>query len=80
MCLMQCVWGLCVLSVPLRDVCMQALTFLKMAPWPGGKVDVKYRRVNCVPPKDIGVSIDNNRGEGGWLRLQITVTSPAARV
>ncbi len=60
---------------------MQALTFLKMAPWPGGKVDIKYRRVNCVPPKDISVSIDNNRGQGGWLRLQITVqllhTEPA---
>ncbi len=52
---------------------MQALTFLKMAPWPGGRVDIKYRRVNCVPPKDISVSIDNNRGQGGWLRLQITV-------
>lgn len=51
----------------------QALTFLKMAPADGGKIDIKYRRVNCVPPKDLSVLIDNNRGQGGWLRLQITV-------
>ena len=58
---------------PLR-LCMQALTFLKMAPWPGGKVAIRYRRVNCVPPKDISVLVDNNRGQGGWLRLQIAVS------
>ena len=52
---------------------MQALTFQKMAPAAGGRIDISYRRVNCVPPTDISVLIDNHRGQGGWLRLQITV-------
>ncbi|BDA46491.1 probable Expansin-A7 at N-terminal half [Coccomyxa sp. Obi] len=50
---------------------IQALTFNKMAPMAGGRVDMRYRRVACTPPSDMSVIVDNNRGAGGWIRLQV---------
>ena len=34
------------------------------------------RRVQCVPPKPMVISVDNNGGQGAWLRLFIEVSSP----
>ncbi|CAL8462621.1 g2154 [Coccomyxa elongata] len=50
---------------------IQALTFNKMAPMPNGRVDMRYRRVSCHPPSNMSVIVDNNRGSGGWIRLQV---------
>ena len=41
-----------------------------------GRIDIKYRRVQCTPPANIDVIIDGNSGTGGWLRLSVTVLSP----
>lgn len=51
----------------------QALTFNKMAPMLLGRIDIQYRRVECVVPQDLNVIIDQNRGAGGWIRLQVKV-------
>ena len=40
----------------------------------GGRVNIQYRRVQCVPPSNLFVSVDNNLGDGAWIRLQITVS------
>ena len=34
------------------------------------------RRVQCVPPKPMVISVDNNGGQGAWLRLFIEVSFP----
>jgi hypothetical protein len=39
----------------------------------GGRVDIKYRRVECTPPSDMRVIVDSNSGDGGWLRLYVDV-------
>ena len=52
---------------------MQALTFNKVAPMSLGRIDMSYRRVECKPPSDMNVIIDQNRGSGGWIRLQVKV-------
>jgi hypothetical protein len=33
----------------------QALTYLKIAPWRWGVMDIRYRRVQCTPPEDVKV-------------------------
>ncbi|BDA46488.1 probable Expansin-A7 [Coccomyxa sp. Obi] len=50
---------------------IQALTFNKMAPMALGRIDIQYRRVECTVPQDLNVIIDQNRGAGGWIRLQV---------
>ncbi|CAL8462617.1 g2150 [Coccomyxa elongata] len=50
---------------------IQALTFNKMAPMALGRIDIQYRRVECTVPQDLNVIIDENRGAGGWIRLQV---------
>ena len=59
---------------------MQALTFQKMAPMGNGRVDMRYRRVECHPPSDLSVIVDQNRGAGGWIRLQVKVGAHLASV
>ena len=39
-----------------------------------GRIDIKYRRVECTPPVPVKVQIDGNSGPGGWLRLAVTVS------
>ncbi|BDA46490.1 probable Expansin-A2 at N-terminal half [Coccomyxa sp. Obi] len=50
---------------------LQALTFNKVAPMALGRIDMRYRRVECKPPSDMTVIVDQNRGAGGWIRLQV---------
>eukprot|EP00884_Botryococcus_braunii_P007083 jgi/Botrbrau1/16376/Bobra.85_2s0001.1 len=50
---------------------IQGLTFNKIAPMKGGRIDIMYRRVECTPPSDMRVVIDNNSGAGAWLRLYV---------
>ncbi|KAK9906493.1 hypothetical protein WJX75_002830 [Coccomyxa subellipsoidea] len=50
---------------------LQALTFNKVAPMSLGRIDMRYRRVECKPPSDMNVIVDQNRGSGGWIRLQV---------
>lgn len=40
---------------------------------PLGRIDMQFRRVACQPPSDLSVIIDQNRGAGGWIRLQVKV-------
>ena len=54
---------------------MQALTYNKMAPMLLGRIDIKYRRIACQVPQALAVIVDENRGAGGWIRLQVKVTS-----
>lgn len=59
----------------------QALTFNKMAPMALGRIDIKYRRVACQVPQSLDVIVDENRGAGGWIRLQVKVGfSPAEAI
>lgn len=44
---------------------------VQLAPMANGRIDVQYRRVECVPPAPMVVFVDNNNGPGGWLRLFI---------
>ena len=39
----------------------------------GGRINIQFRRVECTPPQDLELMVDNNRGGSGWIRLQITV-------
>ena len=55
------------------SLCIQALTFNKVAPMALGRIDMRYRRVECKPPSDMTVIVDQNRGSGGWIRLQVKV-------
>ena len=38
-----------------------------------GRIDIKYRRVACQVPQNLNVIVDQNRGAGGWIRLQVKV-------
>ena len=40
-----------------------------------GRVDIRYRRVDCTPPEAVQLAIDNNVGVGGWLRLVVEKTA-----
>lgn len=50
------------------------LPWLQIAPMSIGRIDIKYRRVDCTPPNPVTIEIDNNVGVGGWLRLVVEVT------
>lgn len=41
----------------------------------GGRIDIKYRRITCQVPINMTVIVDANVGAGGWLRLQVKVSS-----
>ncbi|KAK9839672.1 hypothetical protein WJX81_004788 [Elliptochloris bilobata] len=67
-------------TVTITDVCpecesdhidMQALTFNKIAPMEGGRINIQYRRVECTPPEPLKVNIHANVGVGGWLRIAV---------
>lgn len=47
---------------------------MQIAPMLNGRIDIKYRRVECTPPVPVKVQIDGNSGSGGWLRLSVTVS------
>lgn len=34
---------------------------------------LECRRVECTPPSDMKLSIMDNRGAGGWIRLSVQV-------
>ena len=61
---------------------IQALTYNKLSPMSTGRISIQYRRVECVPPQKIVISVDNSVGPGGWLRLFVEArpacTPPAA--
>ena len=44
-----------------------------MAPMALGRINIKYRRVACQVPQNLNVIVDQNRGAGGWIRLQVKV-------
>lgn len=58
-----------------RCLRVQALTYNKMAPMALGRIDIKYRRIACQVPQALDVIVDENRGAGGWIRLQVKVRS-----
>ncbi|KAL3148841.1 expansin-like protein [Trebouxia sp. C0010 RCD-2024] len=68
-------------TVMISDVCpecesnhidIQALTYNKMAPMLGGRIDMRYRRVECTPPSNLIVNIEKNSGTGGFLKMSVT--------
>ncbi|KAK9869002.1 hypothetical protein WJX84_008231 [Apatococcus fuscideae] len=56
---------------------LQALTYNQLGPMALGRMDIKYRRVNCKPPVNLMVDVDSSSGEGGWIRM--TVKNAAGR-
>ena len=44
-----------------------------MAPMLGGRIDMRYRRVECTPPTNLVVNIEKNSGTGGFLKMSVTV-------
>ncbi|KAK9850628.1 hypothetical protein WJX84_001010 [Apatococcus fuscideae] len=56
---------------------LQALTYNQLGPMALGRIDIKYRRVNCKPPVNMMVDVDSSSGEGGWIRM--TVKNAAGR-
>jgi Lytic transglycolase/Expansin C-terminal domain len=51
---------------------MQALAFAKLADSALGRINIKYRRVECLVPEMVKVQVANFAGNGGWLSLQVT--------
>ena len=45
----------CAEQLCLSSGTFQALTYLKVAPWRWGVMDIRYRRVQCTPPDDLKV-------------------------
>lgn len=39
-----------------------------------GRMNMRYRRVECTPPEDMAVSVMDFAGSNGWLRLAIDVS------
>ena len=52
---------------------------VQIAPMLSGRIDIQYRRVQCTPPSNLVVDIDQNSGTGGFLKMSVTV-SPAESV
>jgi hypothetical protein len=38
-----------------------------------GRIAMRYRRVECAPPANLEVKVDNFSGSGGWIRLMVQV-------
>ncbi|KAL3133546.1 expansin [Trebouxia sp. C0009 RCD-2024] len=53
---------------------------MQIAPMLNGRIDIKYRRVECTPPVPVKVQIDGNSGPGGWLRLSVTTNGGSGGV
>ena len=51
-----------------------SVRWMQIAPMLNGRIDIRYRRVDCTPPVPVKVLIDGNSGSGGWLRLSVTVS------
>lgn len=41
-----------------------------------GRINIQYRRVECVPPSNLVVFADQNYGQDKWLRLFVEVRKP----
>jgi hypothetical protein len=39
-----------------------------------GRMQIRYRRIECTPPEDMKVSVMDFVGSNGWLRLSIEVS------
>lgn len=48
----------------------------QIAPWSGGRINMKYRRVSCTPPSSIKLQLLNVNGDDLWLRMTVQVTPP----
>jgi hypothetical protein len=48
---------------------------VQIAPWSGGQIYIKYRRVDCTPPTSMQVQLLDVGGAGAWLRMTVTVRS-----
>ncbi len=46
---------------------------MQLGPMALGRIDIKYRRVNCKPPVNLLVDVDSSSGEGGWIRMTVKV-------
>ena len=53
---------------------LNALAYNQISPMASGRIDVNYRLVACTPPSALKVTVNNNGGTGGWLKLQVTVS------
>jgi Expansin C-terminal domain len=53
---------------------IQALAFAKIAKPEVGRIKVNYRRVECLVPSDMKVSVADFSGSGGWIRLSVDDT------
>ena len=53
---------------------------MQLGPMSLGRMDIKYRRVNCKPPVNMMVDVDSSSGLGGWLRMTVKVGLPPAAI
>ena len=47
---------------------------VQIAPMLSGRIDIQYRRVQCTPPSNLVVNIDQNSGTGGFLKMSVSVS------
>lgn len=52
----------------------ELLCAMQISPISTGRINMQYRRVQCVPPGKMSVVIDNNVGTNGWLRMFVSVS------
>lgn len=53
---------------------------MQLGPMSLGRMDIKYRRVNCKPPVNMLVDVDSSSGPGGWIRMTVKVSLPRVAV
>lgn len=66
---------LCYGRVSARNRAADECVVLQIAPWYGGRINIKYRRVDCTPPTSIRLQLLNVDGNGNWLRMTVQVTA-----
>jgi hypothetical protein len=48
---------------------------VQIAPMSIGRVWMKYRQVECAPPANLRIKVDQNGGTGAWIRLMVEVSA-----
>ena len=50
---------------------LQALVFDKLAPMPLGRINMRYRRVQCQTKSDMKMNVHTNYGPNAWVRVTV---------
>lgn len=57
-----------------QAICLMLSCAMQMSSMLTGRIDIQYRRVQCTPPSNLIVNIDQNSGTGGFLKMSVTVS------